>query len=280
MPGSSRSHDDSDDRHSVTNRQTSIQGMHKWSTSPNDLPAFVQVLHKHLMDITKFRTLIQFNYVVERRTVCCLSSNHIDRIRHKILPKGTPSVPCNITRDDVTLIPGVTPPPAGPPPPAATPAAAASSAAPPSTPAPASSSTSASTPIAPGTTDQYTVVPETVEIAKEELAKEIAAWIDDEDVAEGYLDNAHNDGIVMLINLNKDSTDAVADYLQTCAPACWPRSHRSRAPASPMHRFPPSTTTSVALTPSAKCSTAQTMPLPTPFSPASLSPQSACLAPS
>ena len=67
-----------------------------------------------------------------------------------------------------------------------------------------------------GAADQYSVVPETVEIAKEDMAKEIAAWIDDEEVAEGYLDDASNDGIVMLINLNKDSADAVADSANLC----------------------------------------------------------------
>jgi len=216
MPSAKRSPDDFEDHHTVNNRQSNIQGMHRWSTSPNDLPAFVQVLHKHLLDITKFRTLIQYNYVVDRRTVCCLSTNHIERIRNKILPKGTPSCPCNISRNDVTLIPGVTSPPAGPPPVATTPAASAPSAAPPSTPAPTVASTSSATPAAPGTTDQYAVVPETVEIAKEELAKEIAAWIDDEDVAESYLDDAANDGIVMLVNLNKDSADAVADSANLC----------------------------------------------------------------
>ena len=82
-------------------------------------------LHKHLMDVTKFRTLIQYNYVVERRTVCCLSTNHIERIRNKILPKGTRTHPCCISRIDVTLIPGVTSPPAGPPRATSTPAAPA-----------------------------------------------------------------------------------------------------------------------------------------------------------
>ena len=213
MPSSTRSHDTSDDHNTVIPRQSNITGMHKWSTSPNDLPAFLQVLHKHLMDNTKFRTLIQFNYVVERRTVCCLSTNHVDRVRNKILSKGTPAAPCNIHRGDVTPIPGLTSPPAGPPP---TPAAGAPSAAPPSTPAPALPSTSAATPTASGTADQYSVVPETVEIAKEDMAKEIAAWIDDEDVAESYLDDASNDGIVMLTNLNKDAAEAVADSANLC----------------------------------------------------------------
>ena len=132
MPGSSRPNDDTDDRHTVIPRQSNIQGMHKWSTSPNELPAWMQVLHKHLMDNTKYRTLIQYSYVVERRIVCCLSTNHIDRIRNKLIRKGTPVDPCNISRNDVTPIPGITPPPPGPPPSASTPSASAPGSAPPS----------------------------------------------------------------------------------------------------------------------------------------------------
>ena len=44
MPSATRSQDDSEDRHIVNNRQSNIQGMHKWSTSPNDLPAFVSLV--------------------------------------------------------------------------------------------------------------------------------------------------------------------------------------------------------------------------------------------
>ena len=68
-----------------------------WNTSPNTLPGFVLDLQKYLPKRdARYKALVEYGYILERRSVICVSDNHIDRVRQQLrgcdIIIGTPSV--------------------------------------------------------------------------------------------------------------------------------------------------------------------------------------------
>ena len=87
----------------TTDNETGIQKP-SWDTSPNSLPAFMIQLKKWLPTAdSRYKALIEYGFVRERGKLYCMSDNHIDRIIHKTLPKGTFEKPTDVARGTHTF---------------------------------------------------------------------------------------------------------------------------------------------------------------------------------
>ena len=65
-----------------------------WNTSPNTLPGFVLDVQKYLPKRdARYKALVEYGYILERRSIICVSDNHIDRARQQLIPKGTFAAP-------------------------------------------------------------------------------------------------------------------------------------------------------------------------------------------
>ena len=72
-----------------------------WNTSPNTLPGFVLDLQKYLPKRdARYKALVEYGYILERRSVICVSDNHIDRVRQQLVPKGSFAAPTIINPGD------------------------------------------------------------------------------------------------------------------------------------------------------------------------------------
>ena len=79
-----------------TNDTTTITTVSKpsWNTSPNTLPGFVLDIQKYLPKRdARYKALVEYGYILERRSVICVSDNHIDRVRQHLVPKGSFAAP-------------------------------------------------------------------------------------------------------------------------------------------------------------------------------------------
>ena len=65
-----------------------------WNTSPNTRPAFLLALYKWLpSQDTRYRTLVQYGYVITPKGVNCVSDNHIDRCAAGLITAGSFKAP-------------------------------------------------------------------------------------------------------------------------------------------------------------------------------------------
>ena len=72
-----------------------------WNTSPNTLPGFVLDLQKYLPKRdARSKALVEYGYILDRRSVICVSDNHIDRVRQQLVPKGSFATPTIINPGD------------------------------------------------------------------------------------------------------------------------------------------------------------------------------------
>ena len=77
-----------------------------WNTSPNTFPQFYTKLLKWLpKQETKYTTLVQYYYVLNRGQVCCVSVNHAARASAKLLVKGSFKNPQHVTPSEVAPAP-------------------------------------------------------------------------------------------------------------------------------------------------------------------------------
>ena len=83
-----------------------------WDTSEDTRSAWLQELDRWLPgQYPEYTTLIESGFITERRIVCCMSDNHIDRIRQGCITKGTWLRPARISRNEIILegLPVLTP---------------------------------------------------------------------------------------------------------------------------------------------------------------------------
>ena len=93
----------SDDTDSATTLDTP-----SWNSSDNTFPHYAIALVRWLplVDV-RYKTLVEWGYIIERREIVCVSENHIDNLRYNLIVKGSFTAPCMIAPGDVSPVPAI-----------------------------------------------------------------------------------------------------------------------------------------------------------------------------
>ena len=177
-----------------------------WDTSPNTFPQYYQRLLKWVSkQDSRFLLLVQYYIALDRGVICCMSDNHVARIRNRLVTKGSFKNPTRVLASDAVMVPPSGPPPT--PPPASTTSGAPSSA--PDTSAPTA------LPTASPTSSDHAARPMVVERVDTDLWLLLQSTIDDEDtVAELLSAIGSESGVGLLIHF-KNKNDNIANSLGT-----------------------------------------------------------------
>ena len=217
MPSSRRNHSAADPTISDNVDTTVVRP--SWNTSVNTLPVFLPLLNKWLIYTNaKYRTWVQYRYVVTGRFTHARSLNHIDRLIANTVKKGTFSAPCMITPYELTEV-YVDPRDASK-----------------NTPASAGASYSAGAPAL----AHYTTNTEPGDELDQELCDDILRCIDDDDTQDELRESCDGSGTSLLIILNKKLELAASDgTINFGADLRIRRSHQGRLRRRHRRRFQP-----------------------------------------